>query len=100
MLLDIGMKVIGTTNQKGDTKMKTTNYDPKKLIASWNKAEDAKEAAAAVGLTKDQVVQLASTFRAKGIFMKKMKKGPSKEDLNELIAFSKKFEKQAGSSLN
>jgi hypothetical protein len=94
------MKVIGTNQKEGDRKMRTAKYDPKKVIASWNKAEDPKEAAAATGLTREQITQLASTFRKKGIFMKNMKKGPDKSDLNELIQFSKKYEKQVGSSLN
>jgi len=76
----------------------TKSYDPKNLIATWNKADDTEEVATKLSLSKDQVVQLASMYRKKGIFMKKMKKGPDKTDINDLIQFSKKFEKQTAAN--
>ena len=55
------------------------------------KATEPKEVADRLGMNRQQVTQLASNYRRKGIFMKKMPKGPVKTNLEELILFSKQF---------
>ena len=81
--------------------MKSSKYTAKDLISAWNKATEPKEVADRLGMNRQQVTQLASNYRRKGIFMKKMPKGPVKTDLEELILFSKQFaEKQSRKNHN
>ena len=68
-----------------------SKYNPKDLISAWNKATEPKEVAERLNMNRQQVTQLASNFRRKGIFMKRMPKGPVKTNLEELILFSKQF---------
>jgi len=74
--------------------MKNGKYTAKDLISAWNKATEPKEVADRLGMNRQQVTQLASNYRRKGIFMKKMPKGPMKTNLEELILFSKQFEEK------
>ena len=80
--------------------MKNGKYSAKDLISAWNKATEPKEVAERLGMNRQQVTQLASNYRRKGIFMKKMPKGPMKTNLEELILFSKQFQEKEKKKTN
>lgn len=72
-----------------------SKIDPKDFVKYWQSLDETEEIANKLGTTREKVIQLASIYRRKGVPLKKMKKGPSKTDLTELVTLAKKYSKSS-----
>jgi hypothetical protein len=74
---------------KKATGRKDYGVTPEQFIRAWEKARSAQEVADELGMPKAIVLARASTYRADGIKLKKMKRGNRKsldiKGLNKLI---------------
>jgi transposase len=71
-----------------EKKRKQYDVTPDKFIQAWQAANNVAEVAAQLGIPKSIVYSRASTYRKRGINIKKMKRNPMSLDayrLNQLI---------------